>query len=104
MCLLVLVLLLNSNAHSNMMGVTTTPTNYITFLPIMLRIMLGKKLPIMPEAVPAYLLAASLHMEKARHAFQSSRRETRSRTRGRTNISQALIISGTTNSGPLSCE
>ena len=31
MCLLVLVLLLNSNVHSNMMGVTTTPTNYITF-------------------------------------------------------------------------
>ena len=31
MCLLVLVLLLNSNAHSNMVGVMTTPTNYITF-------------------------------------------------------------------------
>ena len=53
---------------------------------------------------PLYSLEARLvtptnMWKKARHArAMHSTRETR------TNISQALIISGTTNSGPLSCE
>ena len=56
LCLLVLVLLLNLNAHSNVMGVTTTPTNYVT---IILQIMLGKKFTYNAGS-SARILAASL--------------------------------------------
>ena len=49
-----------------LVGVTTTPTNYTTFLPIMLRIMLTTNMTYYAGS-SARIIAASLSLDPPRH-------------------------------------
>ena len=51
-----------------LVGVTTTPTNYTTFLPIMLRIMLTTNITYYAGS-SARIIAASLAVERIIHRF-----------------------------------